>query len=109
MSSMFSGCSSLKELNLSNFNINNVTYMDGMFYRCSDDLKKNIIGKIKGIKDEQQENIHFILVTLLVLKLLRFNSFNDEQEENISLILVTLLILKLLRFNSFNDKQKENI
>ena len=35
MGYMFSGCSSLKELNLSNFNINNVTDMGGMFYRCS--------------------------------------------------------------------------
>ena len=35
MSGMFSGCSSLKELNLSNFNTNNVTKMDGMFYNCS--------------------------------------------------------------------------
>ena len=35
MSSMFSGCSSLKELNLSNFNTNNVTNMRYMFYKCS--------------------------------------------------------------------------
>ena len=32
---MFSGCSSLKELNLINFNINNVTNMEHMFSRCS--------------------------------------------------------------------------
>jgi surface protein len=35
MKGMFSGCSSLKELNLSNFNTNNVTKMSYMFYRCS--------------------------------------------------------------------------
>ena len=35
MSRMFSGCSSLKELNLNNFNTNNVTNMSWMFYRCS--------------------------------------------------------------------------
>ena len=32
---MFSGCSSLKEINLFNFNTNNVTDMGGMFYGCS--------------------------------------------------------------------------
>ena len=35
MSSMFSACSSLKELNLNNLNTNNVTDMSGMFYECS--------------------------------------------------------------------------
>ena len=31
---MFSGCSSLKELNLSNFNTNNVINMSCMFWEC---------------------------------------------------------------------------
>ena len=35
MRGMFNECSSLKELYVSNFNINNVTDMGGMFYRCS--------------------------------------------------------------------------
>ena len=35
MSDMFDGCSSLKELNLKNFNTNNVTDMSYMFYGCS--------------------------------------------------------------------------
>ena len=35
MSSIFSRCSSLKELNLNNFNSNNVIDMNGMFYKCS--------------------------------------------------------------------------
>ena len=32
---MFWGCSSLKELNISNFNTINVTNMGSIFYRCS--------------------------------------------------------------------------
>ena len=32
---MFSGCSSLNEINLHNFKTNKVTYMDSMFYECS--------------------------------------------------------------------------
>ena len=35
MDCLFYGCSSLKELNLNNFNINNVTNMSGMFWGCS--------------------------------------------------------------------------
>ncbi len=35
MKYMFNGCSSLKELNLSNFNTNNVTNMASMFDGCS--------------------------------------------------------------------------
>ena len=34
MNYMFSECISLNELNLSNFNINNVKDMSGMFYNC---------------------------------------------------------------------------
>ena len=37
---MFSGCSSLKELNLSNFNTIHATNMGRMFSGCSDELKK---------------------------------------------------------------------
>ena len=48
MSYMFYRCSSLKELNLSNFNTNNVTDMFGIFDGCSDEL----INKIK----EQNKN-----------------------------------------------------
>ena len=49
MSDMFKGCKLLKELNISNFNINNVTNMKGMFTGCPDEL----IMKIK----EQNKNI----------------------------------------------------
>jgi len=35
MNSMFNGCSSLKEINLSKFNTQNVTDMSWMFYGCS--------------------------------------------------------------------------
>ena len=39
MSFMFFGCSSLKELNLSNFNTNDATNMYNMFGRCPEQLK----------------------------------------------------------------------
>ena len=49
---MFKGCSSLKDLNLNNFNTNNVTAMRCMFKGCSDDLKMKIKSENKNIKDE---------------------------------------------------------
>ena len=52
MKGMFLGCSSLKELNLTNFNTDNVTDMLWMFSGCSDDLKKKIKSENKNIKDE---------------------------------------------------------
>ena len=53
---MFNGCSSLKELNLSNFNTNNVIDMERMFGGCSDDLQKIIRIKYKNYKEEAFEN-----------------------------------------------------
>ena len=53
---MFCGCSSLKELNLDNFNTDNVTYMDSMFEGCSNDLIMKIKTQYENIFDEAFEN-----------------------------------------------------
>ena len=52
MNGMFSGCSLLKELDLSSFNIYNVTNMSGMFSGCSEQFKIKIKAKYKTIKEE---------------------------------------------------------
>ena len=52
MSFMFCECSSLKELNLSNFNNDNVTKMDCMFSGCSKELRMKIKAQNKNIKEE---------------------------------------------------------
>ena len=49
MSCMFYGCSSLTNINLSNFNTNNVTDMGCMFRGCSSLTKNNIIAKDRKI------------------------------------------------------------
>ena len=41
---MFYGCSSLKEINIPNFNTNHLANMSSMFYGCPDEL----ISKIKS-------------------------------------------------------------
>ena len=50
MSWMFHECSSLKELNLNNFNTNNVTNMRSMFSGCSDELKLKLKSKFNEFK-----------------------------------------------------------
>ena len=57
MNGMFSYCSSLEELNLSNFNTNNVTDMRGMFSGCSIELIMKIKAQYKNIKEEAFGNI----------------------------------------------------
>ena len=44
---MFSGCSSLEELNLSNFNTKNVTNMECMFSGCTVQFQNKIRSNIK--------------------------------------------------------------
>ena len=49
---MFYLWTSLKELNLSNFNINNVTDMRCMFHGCSVQFQNKIRTQYKDIKEE---------------------------------------------------------
>ena len=42
MNGMFSNCSSLTNIDLSNFNTQNVTDMSGMFFKCYKLDKKNV-------------------------------------------------------------------
>ena len=49
---MFYGCSSLKDINISNFKYNKVINMKSMFYGCSNDLKVKIMLQIKNIREE---------------------------------------------------------
>ena len=49
MIEMFRGCISLTNINLSNFNTQNVTNMSGMFDGCSSLKKQNVITNDKKI------------------------------------------------------------
>ena len=62
MSYMFCGCSSLKELNLNNFNTNNVTDMRYMFSKCTDELKLKLKSKFNDFKEEAFEDLILIKI-----------------------------------------------
>ena len=51
---MFGYCLSLTNLNLSNFNTQNVTNMEGMFYDCNALSKENLITKENKILKEYE-------------------------------------------------------
>ena len=52
MSCMFRGCSSLANINLSNFNTNNVTAMWSMFDGCKNLTKNKVIANDEEILNE---------------------------------------------------------
>jgi len=57
MSLMFRDCKSLTNINLSNFDTQNVKYMDNMFNGCNSLKKKGIIANDKNILKELSYNI----------------------------------------------------
>ena len=59
MRGMFDGCSSLKELNLNNFNTNNLADMSYMFNECSDEFKLKIKNKFKIFKSEAFKDYNY--------------------------------------------------
>ena len=67
---MFYGCSSLTNIDLYNFNTNNVTNMNGMFGQCKSLQKENII-----IKDKRIFNASNLFNDKLKIMKKKINSF----------------------------------
>ena len=57
MSDMFNNCSSLTNINLSNFNTQNVTNMLCMFNNCKSLKKNGVITNDKNILEELSKNL----------------------------------------------------
>ena len=49
---MFKGCSSLKDLDITNFDTKKVDNMSYMFYKCSKELTSKIRAQNNGIREE---------------------------------------------------------
>ena len=65
---MFSGCLSLKELNLSGFNTKKVIMMNYMFSKCSDELKLKLRSRYKNF----YEKLLRILMMLIMIRVILF-------------------------------------
>ena len=101
MSGMFSGCSSLKELNLSSFDTNQVTNMSYMFSGCSS-LKKL---KLSSFDTNQVTDMSFMFCDCSSLKELNLSSFNTNQVTNMQYMFSYCSSLEELNLFSFNTNQ----
>ena len=94
MNDMFAFCSSLANLNLSNFNTQNVNDMSGMFYNCNSLTKKNLI-----ITDSKIDKIE--VINKMAMKTLDF-VFIAAKMNNFLLLNVYMYILR--GWSKLNDE-----
>jgi len=103
MSSMFSNCSSLTSLNLSNFNTNNVEDMSSMFYYCSSLTSLNL----SNFNTNNVNNMccmFFKCTSLTSLNLSNFNTNNVKDMSDMFYYCSSLTSLNLSNFNTNNVK-----
>ena len=98
MSFMFSGCSSLKELNLSNFNTNNVTDMNYMFNGCSSLKELNL----STFNTSKVENMSYMFNECSSLKELNLSTFDTSKVDNMTCMFYGCSSLKKLNLSNFN-------
>ena len=72
---MFKNCSSLKKLDISNFNTNNTNNMDGMFFECSslNDLKIPDLNNMVTMRE-----MFYHCSEILIMKIKKNKNIKDE-------------------------------
>ena len=90
MSYMFSGCSSLKELDLSNFNTDNVANMGSMFGGCSSLKELNI----SNFNTNNVKDMSYMLSGCSLLNELNLSNFNTKNVKDMSYMFTQCLSLK---------------
>ena len=93
MMHMFYGCSSLKKLNLDNFNTKNVTDMVAMFANCSS-LKKL---DLSNFNTSKVTNMSSMFTGCSSLEELDLSNFNTENVKNMQAMFFGCSKLKLIR------------
>ena len=126
MDYMFSGCFSLKDLNLSSFNTDNVTNMTHMFYKCQNlekleishfktdnvtnmDLMFNCCKKLEKLDlskfvTKNVTNMGWMFAGCSNLKELNLSNFNTENVRDMEQMFSSCKKLKKLDLSSFNTK-----
>ena len=61
MREMFSRCSSLEEVDLSNLNINGFINTDNMFSECSEELKNKVKNRCTNLSSKAFEDLNYDL------------------------------------------------
>ncbi|MBR2290730.1 MAG: BspA family leucine-rich repeat surface protein [Prevotella sp.] len=101
MTGMFSGCSSLTILDVSNFNTSNVTDMSSMFYDCPNlstlDVSNFNTGKV--------ENMNFMFYGCSGLTSLDVSHFNTENVTSMEILFGECSSLTSLDISNFNTSK----
>ena len=101
MNGMFCNCSSLTSLNLSNFNTNNVNYMNGMFYNCCSLISLNL-SNFNTNNVTNMSDMFFLCSSLTSLNLSNFNTNNVTNMSYMFSLCSSLTSLNLSNFNTNN-------
>ena len=105
MSDMFSGCSSLKELNLSNFNTSSVTDMSRMFSDCSGLTALNL----SNFNTAAVTNMSKMFSGCSGLTALNLSNFNTAAVTNMSKMFSGCSGLTALNLSNFNTAAVTNM
>ena len=99
MSDMFSGCSSLTNINLSNFNTYNVTDMSGMFDGCSSLININL-SNFNTNKVTNMSHMSYECSSLMNINLSNFNTYNVTDMSYMFYECSSLTNINLSNFNT---------
>ena len=102
---MFSACSSLTSLNLSNFNTKNVTNMSYMFSSCSS--LKNL--DLSNIDTKNVTNMIYMFSSCSSLTNLNLSSFDTKNVTNMSYMFYDCSSLTNLNLSNFDTKNVTNM
>ena len=105
MSYIFSGCSSLKEINLSNFNAQNVTNMSYMFSGCSSLKEINL----SNFNAPNVTNMSYMFSGCSSLKKINLSNFNAKKVVDISYMFYNCSSLKNIVLSNFNAPNVTNM
>ena len=106
MSSMFSGCSSLTELNLSNFNTSKVTSMSSMFSNCSGLTSLNL----SNFNTSAVTNMSSMFSGCSGLTSLNLSNFNTSKVWNMDSMFSGCSVLKtILNPNTWRCEQSQDM
>ena len=103
--SLFAGCSSLEKINLSNFNISNVALISALFSRCSS-LKEVDLSSFDTSKVTSME---FMFSNCRSLKKLNLSNFNTENVEIMTKFFNNCSSLIDLDISNFNTLKVKNM
>jgi len=101
MGSMFSGCTALTSLDLSNFNTEKVTNMGAMFYKCSSLESLNL----SSFNTSNVEIMISMFYNCSSLESLDLSRFNTEKVESMISMFDSCSALESLDLSSFNTEK----